>query len=166
MKKPNKKSKISNIKNINWENNKNIRLILIFVLILSMGVLFGAIGYNLYKWNEYSKYQSRIIAIHYVNTSVQITSFGIGMNGDTDSLKFGKISLGGGGERGLNINSTKKALVKVTISGDMAQFMSVDKNDFIIEPNTADKITFHIDIPENAETGNYTGLIQVLFLKP
>jgi len=166
MKKPNKKHKTSNKKDINWKNSKSVRFALIIILLISIGVLFGAVGYTVYKWNGYSKYQSKIISVHYVNTSVQIVSSGIGMNGDTDSLKFGKVTSGSGGERALHLNSTQKAVVNVTITGDMARFLSVDKNEFIIESNTNDKILFRLEIPENAEIGNYTGVIQVVFLKP
>jgi len=166
MKKSNKKSKTINKKNVSWENNKNVRIILVVILILSIGILFGTIGYTMYKWSEHSKFQSGIIAVRYVDTSVQIVPYGVGINGDTDSLKFGKVPFGGGGERALYLNITQEAVVNITITGDMAKFMSVNKNEFIIQPNKRDEVVFYLDVPEGAVTGNYTGLIRVLFLKP
>jgi hypothetical protein len=149
-----------------WENDQVVRIIFILIIIVSLGVMFGTAGYSFYKWNENSKYQSRIISINYVNTSVQIVPFGAGMNGDIDSLKFGKSMPGSGGERYLILNSTQEAMVEIQIFGDMSKFLTVDKNDFIMKPKTRDQVTFYLEIPEDTKPGNYTGTIQVVFLKP
>jgi hypothetical protein len=166
MKKITKRLKVKNTKRKNWETDKNVRIILISLIVISIGILFGTVGYCIYKYNAHSKYQSRIVSVNYINTSVQIIPYGIGINADTDSLKFGKTFPGGGGSRHLILNSTKEALVKVTITGDMARFLTVDKNNFIIKPNVSDQVLFILEIPDDTPQGNYTGLIQVLFLKP
>ena len=157
-----KSSKKTNKKN-SWENDKSIRIIFILIIIVSLGIMSGTIGYSIYKWNIY---QSKIISINYVNTSIQVVSYGVGMNGDRDSLKFGKNMPGGGGERHLLVNSTREAKVEVVIYGDMAIFLTVDKNDFIVKPRIQDDILFNLEIPEGTAPENYTGIVQLTFLKP
>jgi hypothetical protein len=149
-----------------WENNTIIKIIFITVIVVSLGIMFGTISYSIYKWNENSKYQSRIISINYVNTSIEVVSYGMGINADRDALKFGRVMPGSGGQRELFLNSTREARVEVTVFGEMSDFLTVDKNDFIVQPNKQDKILFTLEIPGNATPKNYTGTIQVIFLKP
>lgn len=152
--------------NTNWENNQNVRILLIIIIVVSLGIMFGTAGYSIHKNRENQKQQSRIISVNYVNTSIQVVSFGAGMNGDKDSLKFGKTMPGGGGERYLILNTTKDALVEIVIMGEMSNFLTVNKNDFLIKANTEDQVTFYLEIPEGTPPKNYTGTIQVTFLKP
>ncbi len=158
--------KKTKIKKRTWENDSRIRIALILIIVISLGIMFGTAGYSLYKYNSNLKQQSKIISVNYVNTSIQVVSVGAGMNGDTDSLKFGKISPGGGGERYLILNSSKDALVEITIFGEMSSFLTVNKNDFLMNANTKDQVTFYLEIPEGTPPKNYTGTIQVVFIKP
>jgi hypothetical protein len=162
MKKKHNKSQKKN----SWENNKVIKIIFITIIVVSLGIMLGTVSYSIYKWNEHSKYQARIISINYVNTTIEVVSFGMGMNADRDALKFGRVTPGSGGERDLLINSTKDAQVEVIVFGEMAEFLTVDKNNFIIKANTQDKIQFTLEIPEDTIPKNYTGTIQVIFLEP
>lgn len=148
------------------ENNTLSRIIYITLIIFSIGILVGVVSYTSYKLNETNNNQ-KIIAIRTVNASVNIIQYGAGLNGDKDSLKFGKVPFGGGSTRYLDINTSEDALVRIEVTGDITQFLSVDKNNFILPKNTAERLTFQLEVPnEGIEVGSYNGKIKVIFLKP
>jgi len=147
-----------------YSKNSNLtRVILITIIIICIGILLGVTTYCIYKLNISPK--SNIILIQNVNTSVNIVQYGGGLNGDKDALKFGKVPIEGSATRYLNINTTEDALVQIEIGGKIAQFLSVDKNNFILPKNTPEVITFQLDVPADTTIGNYTGNIKITFFK-
>jgi hypothetical protein len=144
----------------------NVRIVLIALLVLSIGILLGVLSFTAYRIHNYNHYLNSIISYDEINASVIVTTGSVGLNGDTDSLKFGKVSVGGGGTRFLNINATETLKVKIYFSGDIAKFLSIEKNEYIIEKGPIEKVPINIDIPKDTQQGNYTGTVHVLLTKP
>ncbi|MGV8087425.1 MAG: hypothetical protein ACP5N1_07370 [Candidatus Woesearchaeota archaeon] len=156
--------KNSKKKQYNNSTSEIIRLTFMIIIICAIGILIGVSSYTWYYSNKIN-HDSKIISVYTVDTQVEITTYSGGLNGDTDALKFGKVPLGGSATRYLNIYSINESIVQIEVSGDIAKFLSVDKNDFIISKNSNDTVTFNIEAPNNAIIGNYSGIIKVTFLK-
>jgi hypothetical protein len=48
----------------------------------------------------------------------------------------------------------------------MADFISVDKNDFMIEKGSSILVPINLDIPKDTNPGNYSGKIYVKLSRP
>jgi hypothetical protein len=148
----------------NKADNKIIRIILISIILLFLGIMIGVISYTLYTANAF---HNKIITYNIYNTSAEIVSYNVmGLNGDKDAVKFGKITAGNSGTRFLNISTTTNANVSIYISGDIAQFISVEKNNFILEQNTTELLPINLDVPKDTPPGNYTGEIRIMLSRP
>ncbi|MGV8140850.1 MAG: hypothetical protein ACP5NW_00240 [Candidatus Woesearchaeota archaeon] len=133
------------------------------MIILSFGVLIGAISYTLHKDNYY---KNRVIEYRIIDTYVEVVENGAGLNGDRDALRFGKIGPGSSGNRFIDINSTSNAIIEIYVAGDMAQFLSIDTNKISVSPGEDKQIPVYISIPKGTPYGNYSGKIHVVMLKP
>jgi len=147
------------------KKNDLIRICYIIIIFLSIGILIGVVSYTSYKLNNIT-YNPKIISIRTINTSVNIVQYGAGLNGDSDALKFGKVPLDGSATRYLNITTSNNALIKIEISGNITRFLSVNENNFILAENTSEMVSFQLEAPNNTTTGNYSGTIKIIFLKP
>lgn len=154
------------MKRINNKNNSSknelIRISLILIIIFSIGILLGVSSYTWYYTNKINNLNT--ISSYTVDAHVEVTEYNAGLNGDSDALKFGKVPLGASSTRFLNIYSINESIVKIEASGNISQFLSVDKNNFIIPKNSNDTITFNLDVPYDVAIGNYTGIIKVIFI--
>jgi hypothetical protein len=89
----------------------------------------------------------------------------IGLNTDSDALRFGIISRGSQGKRYLDISHKKDYPLKLNIRiyGDLADWISISDNNFVLNKNETKRITFTANVPSNAIPGNYTGRAVFLF---
>lgn len=140
--------------------------ILIIILILSIGILLGAVSFTVYRTSLHKSYINKIVEYTNITASVIVTSGSVGLDGDTDSLKFGKISQGGGGTRFITVNTTQNVIVDIYFSGDIANFLSVEKNNYTLEAGSFGKIPININIPLNVPIGEYSGNVYIILLKP
>jgi hypothetical protein len=104
--------------------------------------------------------------VNAVDTSIRVVTDNravIGFNTDTDSLKFGRLSSGASVKRSIEVNYKKKANVNVLINGDFAHWIKPTPYDFEIAPGKIEKVNFEVFVPENAQTGNYTGKVYFCF---
>lgn len=144
--------------------NAITRIILMTIIIISLGILIGVISYTLYTVKDYN---DKTITYNILNTSVEVVNYNImGLNGDKDAVRFGKITAGNRGVRYLNISTKEKAIVSIYVSGDMAKFISVDKNNFLVEENFNQLVPIKLKIPSDTPSGNYTGEIYVKLSRP
>jgi hypothetical protein len=145
------------------KESKVLRIVFIVIIVLSLGMMIGVMSYTI---NKNSQLNSKVIAYRVINTSVEVKLGVMGLNGDKDALRFGRVAPGNGGSRFINISTKEKALVNIYITGEMAKFLIVDKNSFVMEPGTSLSVPFNIYIPDNATVGNYTGKVTIELLRP
>lgn len=155
------KSSLDNDVKSGVKNNVALRAVLIAIIFIFMGLLIGAISYTFYKMHN-----NNVIQYTILDASVEITQSTVGLNADKDALKFGKVTVGGGGTRFIILNATEEAIVQIYVSGDMAPYLSVERNDFIIEPGQSEKVPISLNAPLDMALGEYTGKVHVLLLRP
>lgn len=131
---------------------KSVVFVLIAVLI--------AIGATQIIYSKY-KYPSSSVLPMYVETT-NITS--IGIHTGTAALYFGRIPSGDGGRRFINFTNDHKIPVEVqiTLKGELAEWVRISDNYFVLQPKEMQQISVDIDIPKGTVPGNYTGNMFVL----
>lgn len=91
---------------------------------------------------------------------------GSGISGDTDTLDFGKVNpqATAYAVKFMEIGnpSDHPSIVSIKLSGNMGPWTEVMENNFVLEPDEKKKVEFHLDVPEGAEYGYYTGQIKVI----
>jgi len=156
-------TKIKKISKKKSESNV-VRITLITILVVSLGIMIGIISYTVYSVNNY---HDKIITYNVLNTSVEVVSYNImGLNTDKDAVKFGKITAGNSGTRFLNISTKEKAVVSIYVSGEMADYISVERNNFVIEQSSSQLVPITLQIPKETPPGKYTGEIDVKLSRP
>ncbi len=101
-----------------------------------------------------------------VNTSIQVDAKErriIGLNADTDSLKFGTVSPGAIVRRAMKVGYDREAEVKVTPEGDFASWFQISPAEFSLN-NKTKEVVFEVFVPENAAIGDYSGQISFCFI--
>jgi len=162
------KSKDGFRKGVNENENINptVRIVLIAVMVIAIGILIGAVSYTLNKMHQYRETADKLISYSIFNTTVEVTKNSVGLNADTDGLKYGKTTPGNGGTRFLDINTTQDAFVEIFLSGDMSAFLSVDENSFYMSAGESRRVPVYLDVPDDAVIGFYTGRIYILMTIP
>jgi hypothetical protein len=90
----------------------------------------------------------------------------IGVNTDTDAIYFGKVRKGGLSTRKIIIdnNDEKPHLIQIKTFGDLSKWVYVSDNNFVLDPSGSKNVSVSCDVPKDAEVGNYTGKLQVVYL--
>lgn len=83
----------------------------------------------------------------------------VGLNTDTDSLKFGVVSPTASVKRIIKVAYTKPAAVNIQMDGDLQPWVAITPAEFDIEPNQTITVEFIASVPEDAADGNYTGKV-------
>ncbi len=110
-------------------------------------------------------YSSSCTKTDLINTSIQIDVRErrvIGLNADTDSLKFGIVSPGAIAKRTMKVGYDQEAEVKVAPEGDFVSWFQITPSEFLIN-NETKEVIFEVLVPENTAIGNYTGKIKFCF---
>lgn len=81
----------------------------------------------------------------------------VGLNTDTDSLKFGTVSPKAVVERTMTVQYSNQAEALVMMEGDLAAWTEIDPSQFSLQPAEKKKITFSVSVPEEVMEGNFTG---------
>lgn len=81
----------------------------------------------------------------------------LGLNADTDSLKFGVVSPGLIAERKVLFQHSRPAKVTVAMEGDLAGWTSVIPAEFSSAPQETKEVRFEVQVPLDAGPGDYTG---------
>lgn len=91
----------------------------------------------------------------------------IGFDLGSEVISFGTVLPGSELSRSLELANSLGIPLKVVIKqyGDTAQFVSIDKNIFLVEPHETEHIAFLAKIPNNAVYGNYTGKMVIRGLR-
>jgi hypothetical protein len=90
----------------------------------------------------------------------------IGVNTDTDALYFGKVRKGGLSTRTIILGNYDEnpLLVQIRTFGDLSKWVYVSDNNFVLYPSESKNVSVSCDVPTDAEVGNYTGKMQVVYL--
>lgn len=126
-------------------------ILFIIVVILILNFFF------LYTGPQCSSIQS-------VNTSISVREGErriIGLNADTDSLKFGTVSPQTVARRSVYITNDRDATVTVFMEGDFALWVNITPQEFTLKSGQNQEVQFAVRVPDYPENGDYTG--QVIF---
>lgn len=88
-----------------------------------------------------------------------------GLNVDPESINFGRIMPGTTGLRNVTLENNASYPLKASISryGEVADWVDVSENNFILEEGEKRDVTFYAYAPNDAAFGNYTGKARVVF---
>ena len=81
----------------------------------------------------------------------------LGLNADTDSLKFGVVSPGITAQRKVVIEHKDEATVLVTMEGPLAVWTVINPAEFSLLPGEKREVLFDVNVPLNAFPGDYAG---------
>lgn len=85
----------------------------------------------------------------------------IGISSDTDVIDFGQIYENMSSRKYINVTGNKYDYkVKVYVSGNISEFVNIEKNNFILEKNQATAIPI---LFSGNKPGNYNGEVKVVF---
>ena len=140
---------------------------LLFVLqMIPTGLMFDKSvdsGQNLLLSYQTFYYQSNV-------TIVNLTEgFIIGVVTDPDNLNFGKIPAGGSyGTRFINMTNSEdeKVFVKLGAYGNISHLVQFEKNNFFLNTGEAVELEIILNTTRATKTGDYTGVIELIIIKP
>jgi len=89
----------------------------------------------------------------------------LGMNTDGGAINFGANFPGNQNKRFLEVSFPEKTKVEITLEGEMASWVELSVNNFVLEPDEIETVTFTAKIPEDADEGVYSGKAVLSFKK-
>lgn len=137
------------------DRQRRILLALIAIaLLIGVGSLVGRIAYERWRVVEVDTipYQYKVVATPNIG-------FALG----TGDLAFGKVTFGGGGSRTVRF-STERPVTAVFISDD--PYITARPSKVALTPGEERVVSFNLDVPLDAQIGNFTGVITVTYLRP
>jgi hypothetical protein len=135
------------------------RFVAVLALVSALAVIVSAIVFL----------RTNVITSYQMPMKVQIVAQGrIGFDLNTEVVQFGKMRPGGENTRYFNVTNDKDVPVKVVLkaSGEMAPWVVFTPPTRILQPHVSETITAACVPPRNTRDGNYTGTLQVFFMKP
>jgi len=133
------------------KNNLFILLFIIVLISMTATILF----YSFYT----------ITDVKEINMSI-IVGDHAGFDVNTEKLAFGMVKPAGNScIRFINLSNKKYYPLKVYINfyGDLAAWVSVSDNYFMLNPNEEKKLSFTVSAPDGTSYGNYTGKARFVF---
>lgn len=133
-----------------------------FFLIVSVIIIFLLIVILIYSLR---KPKTDILHTQEMEVSFKVTDEKIiGINLDIASLKFGTIRAGGSKERDITIINPFDVSVKVDIDfkGKGMECVSIPEYSFVLKSKDKKKFPVTLNVPENTELGNYTGVMKLV----
>lgn len=91
----------------------------------------------------------------------------VGINVNSDALYFGTVFKGGYSEREFSIDNfeCRKCKVVIKADGDTKDWIWVSNRSFTLKEGESIDLKAIVDIPRDAEFGNYTGNLKIYFWK-
>ena len=81
----------------------------------------------------------------------------IGLNADTDSLRFGIASPQAVVRRTLYVNNANDAKVNVFMEGDFSDWVTIKPSEFDLKANKVQEVNFAVKVPDYPNDSDYTG---------
>lgn len=89
----------------------------------------------------------------------------VGLNVDTDAIWFGIVPPGGIGTKHINIAAEKTGEFVIKLHGELASWVSVSENNFVLNKGENRSISVLANVPFNAKKGDYNGTLEVYIRK-
>lgn len=91
----------------------------------------------------------------------------LGINLDTDKIWMGMVAPGNSASREiiLSNNNTFPVIVRLKITGELKEYVTLAENNFIITPATSKAVAVSATAPKDMDFGNYTGTLVAVFEK-
>jgi len=133
-------------------NQKNIKFVLIFIIILILGV-------SLYYFSK--PLDTRLLEVNFIVGG--ISGIGVGSN---DSLNYGIVMPGNSVTKKVKIGNNFDFPVEVTFlaTKNIQPFIFSDSK-VLIPPGESKLISFTLELPKNMSYGDYSGEIKLDFRK-
>ncbi len=131
---------------------------------LMLVVLAAVLSYTISVAAFYFVYLSGIYETREIPMDIYVSNTP-GLNVDSDALHFGKAPPGGVVRRDVVIdNDDVPNQVTIEAFGDIAEWVYVDDNDFIIEAHESRSFTVSVRVPEDAEVPSFrNGTLRIIF---
>ncbi|MDP3733809.1 MAG: hypothetical protein Q8R37_01140 [Nanoarchaeota archaeon] len=129
----------------------SIMFVIVIILILNFFLLYTG---------------PRCSSIQSVNSSISVREGErriIGLNADTDSLKFGTVSPQTVARRSVYITNDRDASVTVFMEGDFAPWVNITPQEFRLKSGQNQEVQFAVRVPDYPENGDYTGNVIFCF---
>lgn len=133
------------------------------IILVLVGFLVYLINPNL-AWNGVDS-ANEIIHIQEVPVLFEVTDRKvIGINLDTDALKFGAIMRGNSADRKFTVVNPFKVPVEVELnfSEDIADLVRVEQDNFVLGVNDSLESGIYVETNENTSIGEYEGVMEVV----
>ncbi len=133
---------------------KNHFFILLFIIVI-ISITATMLFYSFYTVSDVREFNMNLIVGDHAGFDV-----------DSERLAFGMASPGGNScTRYVFVSNKKDYPLKVYINfyGNLADWVSVSDNYFILNPGEEKKLSFSATAPEGAAYGNYTGKARFVF---
>ncbi len=104
--------------------------------------------------------------VHEIPASVIVQKEVMGLNTDTDALRFGSLKPGTGSSRFVKVVSKESSWVTIQVKGNLASWVWVSNESFFLNKGDMDEIRIKVDVPDSVEDGNYTGKVIFIFRQP
>lgn len=139
----------------NPDRQRRVLLVLLaIVLIVGVGSLVGRIAYERWRVVE-------VDAIPYQYKVIPTPNIGFALG--TGDLAFGKVTFGGGGSRTVRFTADRPVIAVFT-SDD--PYITARPPKVALAPGEETPVSFNLDVPLDAQVGNFTGTITVTYLRP
>jgi len=87
----------------------------------------------------------------------------IGFDLNTSVITFGMVIPSGNAVRHLDLkNGEQKNKFQILAFGDLAGWIKLSENDFVLQPYEKRTLNITAQVPKNADLGNYTGTLRVI----
>ena len=132
-------------------NTKTILAAVLVAVFLFFGL--GLFAYNFYVLED----------VQHLDMYLKVADT-TGINADTDALYFGRVLPGTRSTRMINLTNYNyyPVTVNIKISGDLKDTVYVSENNFVLQPQQRNTITYYADTHENMSYGNYTGTTTIV----
>lgn len=103
---------------------------------------------------------------NFINSSITVQGGErrfVGMNTDTDSLRFGKVSSEAVVKRIVKVEYDSVADVSINMFGDFSSWMTIKPRHFQILPNEQKEVSFEVTVPPNTPDSELIGVAEFCF---
>lgn len=139
--------------------SKGSRGLLVLLLVLIIIVMAALTFFN---WPE----QEQCSELGLINTSITVQSGDyrmIGLNTDTDSLRFGKVSPAAVVRRQIQVGYDSKGEVSVEMLSNFSQWTIINPRNFDVSPGERKEVLFEVVVPPGAPDSELTGIVRICF---
>ncbi len=144
---------------------KHSKDFLAVILIIVITILIGLIIFSFFDLSKLSRACSEIDVI---NTSITIQGgerVFVGMNTDTDSLKFGKASPGEAVRRIVKVEYDWAGEVLVEMDSGFSPWTTIEPASFRLLAHEQKEVVFEVKIPPNMPDSELSGTVRFCFRK-